>query len=247
MTRKTRWILFYVAVVIFLLLSYVMVVYALGYKYDFVAWKFVQTGSFRVIMNTGANVYINNDLAGGTSFLGNAYSKGRLLPRTYPVRLERDGYHAWEKKIAIAAGYFSDFPKIVLVPLELPREVVASDSFGFPMPDSNIRVSKGKSLAFDQHTVSIEWLNDTDFQPFHQAGDFETVFSVPTIIDDIRWYRDHEHLFLSTAGKLYFYEIDVRGGINAYELTTLTGPFFYSEDDDAVYKLDGDQIVKLKI
>ncbi len=247
MSRKTRWILFYSAVIIFFVLSYVMVVYALGYKYDVTSWEFVRTGSFRLVVNARAKVYVNNSLAGETSFLGDTYAKGRLLPRTYAVRLEREGYHLWEKNITIAAGYFADFPKIMLVPIELPTEPVASSSFGFPMPDSNIRVTKGKSLAFDQHTVSIEWLDDTDFQPFHRAGDFETVFGVPTVIDDVQWYRDREHLLVATNGKLYFYEIDVRGGINTYELTNLEGPFVYSEDDNVIYKTDGNQVVRFKI
>lgn len=250
MSRKTRWILFCIAATVFLLLSHVMVVYALGYKYDFVAWKFVRTGSFRVIMNTSADVYVNTTLAGTTAFLSNSYSKGRLLPRTYDVRLEQSGYHPWEKKISITAGYFSDYPKIVLVPLELPVEPVASDSFGFPMPDAvaypEVRATKDKLVAFDEHSITITWLANTDYQPFHVTGDQETILRLPQKIDDVQWYKDREHILVLSNGILYFSEIDKRGGLNSFELTTVKGPFFYSEDDDAVYKMDGDQIVKLK-
>lgn len=248
MSHKTRWIMFGIAVVVFVITSYTMVVYALGYKYDFTERQFVQTGSFRVVANTGAEVFINGRLNGTTSFLGNSFSKGRLLPRTYTVRLQREGYYPWQKNVIVEAGFFTDFPKVVLLPTEFVTEVVPSISFGFPMPDSNVRPNKNKSLAFDEHTVSIEWLSDTDEQPFHRAGDFETVFGVPTRIDDVQWYRDHEHLLLSTAGKLYFYEIDVRGGLNRFELTTLEdGQFYYDRDENAIYKIDQGQIVKLKL
>ena len=242
--------MFFAAIAIFLALSYVMVVFALGYQYDFTAWKFVQTGSLRVVANTGAKVYLNNALVGNTSFLGNTYSKGRLLPRTYVVRLTRAGYHPWEKKIAVVAGLFADFPKIVLLPNELSSEQVVSSSFGFPTEESiaypRIRTTNGKSLSFDEHSITVTWLDNTDYQPFHQTGNQELIARLPQKIDDIQWYKDREHLFILSNNILYFMEIDKCGGLNSYELTTLKGQFFYSEDDDAIYKMDGNQIVKLK-
>src|SRR3990167_9933507 len=97
MSKKTRWVLFCIAVVIFFVASYMTVVYALGYRYDFVNHAFVSTGSLRIIANTEAEVYVNGKLSGKTSFLGDSFSQGRLLPRVYTVRLEREGFHAWQK------------------------------------------------------------------------------------------------------------------------------------------------------
>lgn len=248
MSRKTRWILFYGAVIVFLILSYVMVVYALGYKYDFVTWQLVRTGSFRLVANTSAEVYVNDELAGTTSFLGDSYSEGRLLPRTYTVRLEREKYHSWEKKVTIVAGYFADFPKIMLLPHDLTLETVATESFGFPAHDEEgVRATKDKTLVFDEHTITVTWLTNTDYQPFHVAGDKEIIARFPQKIDDVQWYKSRNHLLVASGGILYFMEIDKRGGVNTYELTTLEGPFIYSEDDDAIYKTDGDQIVKMNI
>ena len=247
MSKKTRWIIFYIAVIVFFAASYVTVVFALGYQYDFSARAFVRMGSFRVVANTDADVSINDKRVGSLSFLGHSFSKGRLLPRSYTVRLHRDGYHEWKKNVEIVAGRFEDFPKVVLLPEKFEKEIVPSSSFGFPMPDSNIRVTKGKSLAFDAHSVSVEWLDGTDYQPFHKAGDFETLFSVTTPIDDVQWYRDHEHVFVSSAGALFFYEIDPRGNINSYKITDLSGPFWYDADENSVYVMEGKNVVRLKL
>ena len=247
MSKRTRWVIFYCALAMFLVVSSLMVVFALGYRYDFSEQKFVQMGSFRVITNTGASVYINGKLSGKTSFLNNDYAKTRLLPRNYTVRVEKEQHHVWQKNISIVAGLFSDFPKVVLVPTLLESELVATASFGFPTEESNIRITKGKSLAFDKLTISVEWLDGTDYQPFHQVGDFETAISFPTVIDDVQWYRDNEHVLIASAGSLWFAEIDTRGGANTWKLMDLEGQFLYDEDDNVVYFIEDKELMRAKL
>lgn len=116
MKKKTRQSLFYAAVVVFAVLSYLIVMFALGYKYDFVENKFLKTGSFQIKTNVDAQVYINDKLVGTTSFLLNSFSETRLLPRTYSVRIQRDNYQLWQKLVTVEAGRFADFPKVVLLP-----------------------------------------------------------------------------------------------------------------------------------
>jgi hypothetical protein len=126
--KKTRRILFYSSIIIFFIASWLATLFALGYKYDFVQNKFLKTGSFGIGVNVGADVYINDELAGSTSFLTKTFSKGRLLPRTYNVRLQNEQYQSWQKLIDVGAGAFTDFPVVVLIPRELKEEIVASSS-----------------------------------------------------------------------------------------------------------------------
>src|SRR3989344_9232591 len=135
MHKKTRKRLFYISIFIFAILSAVVVLFSLGYKYDFVNNKIVKTGSFRVATNhSGAEIYINYRLAGKTSFLSNNFSKGGFLPRTYDIRVEKDGYIPWEKKITIESGFFTDFPAIVLMRDDLAFVLTASASSRFGNP-----------------------------------------------------------------------------------------------------------------
>ena len=119
MTRKTRKILFYSSIGLFLILSTAVVLFALGYGYDFSKNQILKTGGFGVTANTGISVYIDDQLVGSTSFLSNSYSKSRLLPGSYAVRVEADGYDSWQKQIEIQEGAFTDFPSIVLLSTEL--------------------------------------------------------------------------------------------------------------------------------
>lgn len=232
--------MFFVAIAVFSGLSYVMVVFALGYQYDFTARTFVRMGSFRIVANTGATVYLNGKQTGTTSFLGNSYSKGYLLPRKYPVRVEKTGYHTWQKNVPVVAGLFTDFPKVVLIPDKLSEEIVASPSAVLLASLASasrgvIRPAKHKVLEFDNHNVWVTWLDDTDYQPFHKAGERELILQVPEKITEVAWYKDHDHVFIAAGNLLSFAEIDTRGGVNLFHLLPLSGPFWYDENENRMF------------
>lgn len=116
MTKRAKKLLFYSAVVVFLFISYTAILYARGYKYSFDDQRFVRTGAINLDVNTGANIYFNDDFVGTTSFLGNSFSRGGLLPGQYAVRITKDNYTTWQKKISVQEGFLIDFPKIMILP-----------------------------------------------------------------------------------------------------------------------------------
>ncbi|MBX4211263.1 MAG: hypothetical protein KW806_00470 [Candidatus Yanofskybacteria bacterium] len=116
MTRRTRRILFAFAVIIFLGISYIAVVYAQGYKYSFTGHKFFRTGAISLRANADAKVFLDDKLVGSTSFLNNAFGVGSLLPGQYTIRLQRDGYTPWAKSVIVTEGYLVDFPKVIILP-----------------------------------------------------------------------------------------------------------------------------------
>lgn len=105
--------------------GYFIILFAIGYKFDFIDGKFVKTGSFQVKANVPFEVYGNDSLIGRSSFLTNRFAQKRLLPRTYSVRIENSSRQTWRKDVKIDAGVFVDFPSIVLVPRELEETKLA--------------------------------------------------------------------------------------------------------------------------
>ncbi len=156
MTKSFRRILFYLSLIIFLILGYTIVVFALGYKYDFTNNKLVKTGSFQVEANIVADVYINDVLAGKTSFISHNFSETFLLPRTYNVRLQSDGYYTWQKNIEINAGQLVEYPVIYLLPLKLPIITVASVSF---VNNFSVRFDSNLDLAIATAGKKTEIIN----------------------------------------------------------------------------------------
>lgn len=124
MTKTTKRWLFYSAVVIFALSSYVIILYAQGYKYSFSEAKFFRTGSIFVKMNEDAEVYLNNKFLNSTSFFGSSYTISGLLPGQYTVRLQRENFSSWQKKIPVEEGLVSDYSRILLLPTSGDEAVV---------------------------------------------------------------------------------------------------------------------------
>lgn len=253
MERRSRLIIFYVFATVFILLGYSLVVFAFGYKYDFIKNKLIKTGSFQIKTNISADVYVNDRLVGRTSFLTNNFYLNRLLPRTYSVRVQSADHQSWQKNMDVSAGLVIEFSNVILLPSEFVEQPVASDSFNetkFLESSENepIRSPDGnKNAWFTKHEIWLKWLNDSSYQPFKNAGetDLVTRFSLP--VSWVNWYKDSNHLIAEVGGLLKFIEIDTRGGINIFDITSVDGSFYYDRADDAIFKLNSNQVVKISL
>ena len=290
MTKKTKRILFYSAAAIFALLSYVVILYAQGYKYSFSETKFFRTGSIYVKTNEDAKVYLDNKFLNSTSFFGNSYTISGLLPKQYTVRVQKDNYSSWEKKISVEEGLVNDYSRILLLPksgdeaVALKKEITdllyptpkpTPDSKSSPQatpsakPTPKPSPSKtptplpvtaepfyikngvlfknmdngeterlaylvtgfalspdGKKIAWwNANELWIMWLSDTDYQPYHKAGDKDLITRFSVKIKNAAWFRDSDHIVVdsspSTSSGQAGYkvvEIDKRGGLNIVEI-----------------------------
>jgi len=118
MSKKSRRILFYMALALFLVLSYTTLLYAQGYKYSFASGKFIKTGSIYLKSSAGARVYLNGSYEGDTSFLGDSFTISKLLPNKYRVELSGENYSKWVKDITVSEGLVSDFRHVIILPTD---------------------------------------------------------------------------------------------------------------------------------
>ena len=295
MTRAFRRLLFYISLVIFLVLSYVIVVFALGYKYDFTNNRLVKTGSIEIKTNVSATVYINDASMGRVSFINKAFSQTLLLPKTYSVRVQADGYYSWQKNVEVKAGQLANYPMVYLLPSKLPSQFIASTSFNnfsikfepnpglviltsgrktetisldngaiasivptikpsqSPNANSNNNNKKiestdeNKAMWFNNHEVWIQWLNDSDYQPFRKSGDTELITRFAQTINDAQWYKDSSHVVVSVGGILKFIEIDTRGEINSFDIIPITSPFYLDNRTSTIYFFEKNNLEKVNL
>ncbi|MEK7506739.1 MAG: hypothetical protein AAB566_01640 [Patescibacteria group bacterium] len=254
MERRTRRFVFYIFLGLFLVISYLMAVYAFGYRYDFIENKFVKTGSLQFKANVSADVYIDDRFAGRTSFLNNVFSETRFLPRSYSVRLQDPDYQIWQKTTAVSAGLVIDFPKIILLPKNFTEETVSSKSFvpAFPenKPESNKPINSpdsDKEAWFNEREIWVKWRKNTSYQPFKKSGDTELITRYSQLVNDVQWYKDSDHLIADVGGILKFIEIDTRGGINSYDLALTDGRFYYDRDVDRIYLQKGQILSQISL
>ena len=114
MTRTTRRILFYCAALLFIVSSYIAILYAQGYKYSLSDGRFLRTGTIAVKVNSEVKVFLDDELKGKTSFLSGTFSVRNLLPNQYHIRLEKEGYSAWQKRVSVQEGMLREFPRALV-------------------------------------------------------------------------------------------------------------------------------------
>ena len=121
MTRRVRRILFGTTILFFVLVTPTVLLYAWGYSFDWQKKKPVLTGGFYIrSIPKKAEVYLNNKLKKEET---PAFVK-RILPRNYQVKVIKDGFHPWQKKLKVESKLVTEAKNILLIPLELEIETV---------------------------------------------------------------------------------------------------------------------------
>ena len=115
MSKKFKRILFVVLCLLFCTLTPAVILYSQGYRWDFQQKKIVKVGGiFLKIRPTGCQVYLNSKLVKNTNFIFDSVYLGNLLPNTYSVRIEKDGYSSWEKQLKVVSKQVTEAKNIIL-------------------------------------------------------------------------------------------------------------------------------------
>jgi hypothetical protein len=100
MRLRNRFLLVAFGIVVFVVLTPILVLFTRGYQIDWANRKFVKTGAFVIkTLPTKAQVYLNNKTIKGTT----PETVRFLLPGDYVLRIEKDGYQSWTKRLHIQA------------------------------------------------------------------------------------------------------------------------------------------------
>ena len=128
MTKRTRTILFFVLGSIFVSVAPAILLYSQGYRFSWNEMQFSKVGAFYLsIVPTRAEVLINGKTIGKTArVLGTTLTKN-FSPGTYSVRVQKEGYHSWEKRLEIFPKQVTELKHITLLPAN-PAFVVLQDT-----------------------------------------------------------------------------------------------------------------------
>lgn len=102
MTLKSRFLLVAFGVLVFLLATPVLVLFTRGYQIDWSNHKIVKTGTFVVkTQPSKAAVFVDNKKSSGTT----PETIRFLKPADYVLRIEKDGYQSWTKRLTIHSQF----------------------------------------------------------------------------------------------------------------------------------------------
>ena len=209
MEKKTRRILFFAFLSIFIAVAPILTFYVQGYRIDFENKRLTQTGGLfiKTITPKQAEVYLDNKLTAKTDFFFSSTLVENLLPRIYNIKVQKQGYYVWEKNLEVKEKQVAEARNIVLFPKNPGFELISTDV-------KNVWFSKDKKRAVIKEENKNIWslklynleqnvkshlLKETDF---YQAGS--------ELID--LDFTDNNNLFIQVAIKeqINYFEVDIK-------------------------------------
>lgn len=120
MTRPIRRFIFYTLLIVFIFASAGVGVYSLGYTIDFRQRILEHTGGIFIKSRIPRlSLFLDDTRMQETALLsGNAFLTS-VPVGTHVIRLEKEGYQPWSKKIRVEAGVVNEYRSIILLPKEL--------------------------------------------------------------------------------------------------------------------------------
>ncbi|MEK7643331.1 MAG: hypothetical protein AAB372_02690 [Patescibacteria group bacterium] len=131
MTRRKRLTLFLGCTVVFIVSTVLMLAYSFGYRLSPDEWSIVQAGGLAVkaTPSVSARIFVNGKLLKETSLISRRLTLGGLTPRTYNVKVERTGYHSWEKSLAVKPELVTDVDAFLIKKDQQPIRWTQNDSY----------------------------------------------------------------------------------------------------------------------
>ena len=121
MTLRVRRIIYSIFIFIFLIITPVIILYAAGYRYNFQKHKIQKTGVLILKSKPeGAKIFLNDKLKKTTTPARIA----NLLPGDYSIKIEKDDFYSWQKKLPVESGLTTFAEDVTLFKKSLPAQIV---------------------------------------------------------------------------------------------------------------------------
>ncbi len=265
MEKKKRIFLFLIFVFLFFVLTPLAICYSLGYRIDIKNRKIVKTGGIYLKAKPpGAKVFLNKKYKGKTSpIFGTIFIKN-LFPQKYEIRVEKEGYFAWEKKLKVKEEKVQRAIHIILIPKNLKWEKIP---YSEKIPEIFATTTKNEEGIYHLNEKGYlfegkEKLWEKSFQNFVVSPDFKKIaltteheiwllvlkpepqkifltrFSKK--IGEIFWYGENYLIFKVGEGEIKITEIDDRDKLNIYDLAEFEGKtkIFFDQKTQFLYVLN---------
>ncbi len=148
MTRAKRKIYFYIFLFVFFAAAPAVILYSQGYVFHFADFSLKKTGAIFVSTSPkGVRIFINNKLAATTSNI--IFSQGKLLshlaPGEYAVKIEKDEFTSWDKKLAVEPQLVAEARNIFLAPRNARAEIIEEKVSDVILSDSHAVIAYVKT------------------------------------------------------------------------------------------------------
>lgn len=175
-------------IVIFMVTVPIIILYTQGYRYNFKRGKVQKTGIFIVSsIPKKADVYLNGKIVIGDQTPARIE---KLLPADYEIKLAKEGYHDWTKKLQIFENSTTFAEDVILWKNSLPiqlSEYLLIDWLASPDNKKSVFITQ------DRKIVSFD-LSSNKFYDIYQAGQYDN----PKIL---AWSNTSKKILIKSGNK----------------------------------------------
>jgi hypothetical protein len=156
-------------VIFFLIITPVIILYTQGYRYNFKRGQVQKTGIMIISsIPKKADVHLNNNLITGDP---TPTRIEKLSPAEYDIKLVKDGYHNWQKKLQVEANSTTFAEDVILWKQSLPIQLANYD-----ISDWTSTADRKKIAIISENKKIIYFsLGDNQFEEIYQSNLEDTV------------------------------------------------------------------------
>lgn len=184
------------ALTFFFIAAPTIILYSNGYTYDWQKKSIQLTGVLYLkSYPRNATIFLNNKEQGSTPL-----QISHLIPGDYDIRIEKEGYHSWQKKLTVNSGYTTFAEDVTLFKSQPISKLLAPGEIKNTLisPDQKILAS----LAIDNNQ-QILYLYQTSAS---QAKVAKT-YKLDDKIELISWSASSQHLLLKINRDLFILNV----------------------------------------
>ncbi|KUK50007.1 MAG: transmembrane(s)proteins 21..43 [Parcubacteria bacterium 33_209] len=195
MNKNQRTIFFFAMVVIFLIIGPSIIMYSQGYRFDIKKFQFVETGAIYIkVFPEEANLYIDDEYINKTSFFTRDILVQNLLPENYNIRVEKEGYHFWEKNLEIESKKVTEAKYIILFNENINFDNIANNISSFYPNDNQI--------------IFLNNLNELFLYRPSGINKILNPMQSPDNIENISFLSNENIIIKTSTGLYYFLDIE---------------------------------------
>lgn len=218
MRLRPRFILIGIWIVVFLITTPVIVLFALGYKFDFESRQIIKTGSLIARTNPErADIYIDDKLQKSKTNSTIRF----ILPGDYNIQLSKDGYQSWTKRLNVRSALvtwaaqgrefitlFFTTPKLVTETQFESAAVLPADQTALTVQEQTVRIYTAQESARESFNLTsaeislAENLNQTS-RYYYLSHPASRVFDAPLLNPQGRLQSNGQRAALLANSELY--------------------------------------------
>lgn len=264
MTKRTRLTILLVCVACFLVIAPILVLYSMGYRFDFEKMKMTETGGIYVrTYPVAEKIVIDSKISEKPNWISNSVFVQSLLPNNHSVLIEKTGYYDYSKTLPVQEKEVTKLENVFLFKKNIQFVIITDKSQSpfnvtekFIIKNNNLYYSSApensaltalqkstpilkNAVAFATQENNIIWLGTDGFL---YKSDLATSTTVPVklILTPLKITKTGSYKIISDNNNIF---INSNGSLLFLNAKTNGLDNFYSPARGAVISPDGKNIV----